>query len=245
MYSKKEKNIIYNALKNLDHGEADLQLLTKVWPTHLLTKKAQRDPKRYAHEVLYALLDKVSREDIRNNRREHKSLKEKENETPDSTGGHVTGTGENGSIKSDEDIEPSGTKSDDETTAAGSDELPSETSPTEQKKEVADQQEKTEADTVSKEADTKIVEQFQEVLTQKEQELEQAEEQVEQVESEKEELQEELDEERKAHEETQAALEEEKKSPETIAPEPEAPKSRRRTSTKTSTGETLPTETSK
>lgn len=76
MYSFKEKKHHFNALRNPDAAEHDLELLEKENPAESQLDTFKRNPKRYADDILYALLDCVSREKIRDNRR---CLMEKEN----------------------------------------------------------------------------------------------------------------------------------------------------------------------
>ncbi|MDD2981481.1 MAG: hypothetical protein PHN80_16140 [Hespellia sp.] len=71
---------------NKDHAEADLRLLQLASPLHFQIKRFSRDPRRYAEEILYALLDLKSQEDIRLNRRQHASDPEKKESDKDSEG---------------------------------------------------------------------------------------------------------------------------------------------------------------
>ncbi len=66
-------------MQNPDFVEADIALLRKVWSSHPLIPKAGRNPVRHANEVLYALLDKSTREEIRLNRREYEQSNSKNN----------------------------------------------------------------------------------------------------------------------------------------------------------------------
>lgn len=76
MYNFKEKKHHFNALRNQDAAGYDLELLEKENPAEPQLETFRRNPKRYADDILYALLDCVSREKIRDNRR---NLMEKEN----------------------------------------------------------------------------------------------------------------------------------------------------------------------
>lgn len=76
MYNFKERKHHFNALRNQDAAGYDLELLEKENPAEPQLETFRRNPKRYADDILYALLDCVSREKIRDNRR---NLMEKEN----------------------------------------------------------------------------------------------------------------------------------------------------------------------
>lgn len=88
MYNFKEKKLHFNALRNPDAAAFDLELLQKVSPAHPKLRTFTRDPKRYADDILYALLDFISREDIRGFRRakQEETLQAKPEETPDDEG---------------------------------------------------------------------------------------------------------------------------------------------------------------
>lgn len=86
MYGFKEKKKIHQEMINKDHAEADLRLLQLASPLHFQIKRFSRDPRRYAEEILYALLDLKSQEDIRLNRRQHTSDPEKKESDKDSEG---------------------------------------------------------------------------------------------------------------------------------------------------------------
>lgn len=70
MYNFKEKKLHFNALRNPDAAIYDLELLRKGcrWLPQLRTYA--RNPKRYADEILYSLLDHTTRENIRAFRRQ-------------------------------------------------------------------------------------------------------------------------------------------------------------------------------
>lgn len=69
MYSFKEKQKHYTELRNPDAAEQDLELLRKKQPELSTVSMFSRNPKRYADDILYALLDVAERDEIRNNRR--------------------------------------------------------------------------------------------------------------------------------------------------------------------------------
>lgn len=69
MYSFKEKKIHFNALLNPDAAKYDLELLTNKQPHLTQLATYSRNPVRYANDILYLLLDNVTREEIRKFRR--------------------------------------------------------------------------------------------------------------------------------------------------------------------------------
>lgn len=69
MYNFKEKKLHFNALRNPDAAVYDLELLRQVRPWLPQLRTYTRDPKRYASEILYSLLDLTTRESIRAFRR--------------------------------------------------------------------------------------------------------------------------------------------------------------------------------
>ena len=81
MISRREKLQLFNKLRGTGHAEADLALLEEVNPRHPKLTRFSRDPKRYADEILYALLDECDEEDIV----DHRICFEKLNENIDNT----------------------------------------------------------------------------------------------------------------------------------------------------------------
>lgn len=69
MYSFKEKKTHFVALRNPDVAQYDLELLAKEVPGFPQLATFSRNPKRYADDILYALLDCATRERIREYRR--------------------------------------------------------------------------------------------------------------------------------------------------------------------------------
>jgi outer membrane biosynthesis protein TonB len=69
MYSTREKLKIHSELLNEEHAGADLDLLRIANPKHPLLERYSRNPDRYFEDILYALLDVATREQIRENRR--------------------------------------------------------------------------------------------------------------------------------------------------------------------------------
>ena len=64
MISRREKLQLFNKLRGVGHAETDLALLEDVNPRHPKLTRFARDPKRYADEILYALLDECDEGDI-------------------------------------------------------------------------------------------------------------------------------------------------------------------------------------
>ena len=81
MISRREKLQLFNKLRGTGHAEADLALLEEVNPRHPKLTRFARDPKRYADEILYALLDECDEGDIV----DHRIYFEKLNENMDDT----------------------------------------------------------------------------------------------------------------------------------------------------------------
>lgn len=87
MYSFKEKKTHFAALRNPDVAQYDLELLAKEIPGFPQLATFSRNPKRYADDILYALLDCATRERIREYRRammakEAEDAGEKKTENP-------------------------------------------------------------------------------------------------------------------------------------------------------------------
>ena len=64
MISRRKKLQLFNKLRSAGHAEADLALLEDVNPRHPKLTRFARDPKRYADEILYALVDECDEGDI-------------------------------------------------------------------------------------------------------------------------------------------------------------------------------------
>ena len=76
MISRREKLQLFNKLRGADYAEADLDLLEDANPRHPKLTRFARDPKRYADEILYALLDECYEEDIVDHRISFEKLNE-------------------------------------------------------------------------------------------------------------------------------------------------------------------------
>lgn len=82
MISRREKLQLFNKLRGTVHAEADLALLEDANPRHPKLTRFARDPKRYADEILYALLDECDEGDIVDHRIYFEKLNENIDDTP-------------------------------------------------------------------------------------------------------------------------------------------------------------------
>ena len=82
MINRREKLQLFNKLRGADHAEADLDLLEDVNPRNPKLTRFARDPKRYADEILYALLDECDEEDIVDHRISFEKLNENIDDAP-------------------------------------------------------------------------------------------------------------------------------------------------------------------
>lgn len=64
----KDKLKLFQRIRNDKYAETDLQLLKAKCPSYLFIPRFERDPKRYANDIQYALLDVVQVEEIIKNR---------------------------------------------------------------------------------------------------------------------------------------------------------------------------------
>ena len=64
----KDKLKLFQRIRNDKYAETDLQLLKAKWPSYLFIPRFERDPKRYAYDIQYALLDVAREEEIIKNR---------------------------------------------------------------------------------------------------------------------------------------------------------------------------------
>lgn len=101
MISRREKLQLFNKLRGAVHAEADLALLEDVNPRHPKLTRFARDPKRYADEILYALLDECDEGDIV----DHRIYFEKLNDT---SAGEEQGPVDGSSDTSTEEETPEG-----------------------------------------------------------------------------------------------------------------------------------------
>ena len=113
MYNFKEKKLHFNALRNPDAAVYDLELLRQVRPWLPQLRTYARDPKRYASDILYSLLDLTTRENIRAFRRHKLDELKAASEVPSTENSPA------GNIPSDEATTADGdTSSSDETTGS-------------------------------------------------------------------------------------------------------------------------------
>ena len=82
MISRREKLQLFNKLRGADHAEADLALLKEVNPRQPKLIRFARDPKRYADEILYAILDECDEEDIVDHRISFEKLNKNIDDAP-------------------------------------------------------------------------------------------------------------------------------------------------------------------
>lgn len=82
MISRREKLQLFNKLRGTVHAEDDLALLEDANPRHPKLTRFARDPKRYADEILYALLDECDEGDIVGHRICFEKLNENIDDTP-------------------------------------------------------------------------------------------------------------------------------------------------------------------
>ena len=82
MISRREKLQLFNKLRGAGHAESDLALLEDVNPRHPKLTRFARDPKRYADEILYALLDECDEGDIVDHRIYFEKLNENIDDIP-------------------------------------------------------------------------------------------------------------------------------------------------------------------
>lgn len=82
MISRREKLQLFNKLRGAGHAEADLALLEDANPRHPKLTRFARDPKRYADEILYALLDECDEGDIVDHRIYFEKLNDNIDDTP-------------------------------------------------------------------------------------------------------------------------------------------------------------------
>lgn len=224
MYNFKEKKLHFNALRNPDAAVYDLQLLRKERPWLPQLRTYGRDPKRYADEILYSLLDHTTRENIRAFRRQKLDELKAVAEVP-GTGSETPPA--NATTATDND-----TTAADETPGAGGETPP--VSETTTDNGIPATNETTSTDTTNSPASEKIEE--------LEQSLEEAEERADEAEQRAEEAEEAQEEAETRAEEAEQALETEKKKEQPVA----APaKSKSTRNTRKSTGTTSSTRKSK
>lgn len=108
MISRREKLQLFNKLRGVGHAEADLALLEDVNPRHAKLTRFSRDPKRYADEILYALLDECDGADIVDHRIYFEKLNENANDASSKTltGAEQNPIGDSSNTLTDENQDP-------------------------------------------------------------------------------------------------------------------------------------------
>nr|DAE83652.1 MAG TPA: hypothetical protein [Caudoviricetes sp.] len=154
MISRREKLQLFNKLRGTVHAEADLALLEDANPLHPKLTRFARDPKRYADEILYALLDECDEGDIVDHRIDFEKLNENIDDTPaDEEQGPADGSS---NTPTGEEQGPEGGSSN---TSAGEEQIPddgsSNTSTEEETPEGENQQESEQPDTADPGEDSK------------------------------------------------------------------------------------------
>lgn len=104
---------LFNKLRGSSHAEADLTLLEDVNPRHAKLTRFSRDPKRYADEILYALLDECDGADIVDHRIYFEKLNENANDASSKTliGAEQNPIGDSSNTLANENQDPLGTSS--------------------------------------------------------------------------------------------------------------------------------------
>lgn len=111
--NRREKLQLFNKLRESSHAEADLALLEDVNPRHAKLTRFSRDPKRYADEILYALLDECDGADIVDHRIYFEKLNENANDASSKTliGAEQNPIGDSSNTLANENQDPLGTSS--------------------------------------------------------------------------------------------------------------------------------------
>ena len=154
MISRREKLQLFNKLRGADHAEADLALLKEVNPRHPKLTRFARDPKRYADEILYALLDECDEEDIVDHRIYFEKLNENIDDAP-ADDKQIPDDGSSNTSDDDKQIPDDGSS---DTSAEGKqipDDGSSNTSTEEENPEGENQQESEQTDTADPGDDSK------------------------------------------------------------------------------------------
>ena len=154
MISRREKLQLFNKLRGAVHAEADLALLEDVNPRHPKLTRFARDPKRYADQILYALLDECDEGDIVDHRIYFEKLNDNIDDTPADDGqGPADGSSNTSTGEGQEPIDGSSN------TSAEEEQIPddgsSNTSAEEETPEGENQQESEQPDTAAPGEDSK------------------------------------------------------------------------------------------
>ena len=246
MYSTKEKMKLLRELYNPEHAEADLLLLREVSPQNDLLKSPIVCAARAAEKILYSLLDHATADRIRLNRRgaevekqPEKKLKnenDKEKQPANTTSGEPTVTEQPEGNTSDNPGEDNPDGDTSKVDVINEEHNPLDNSAVRDIRNDTSEVEEL-ADVVPD--DAKVAQQLQETST----ELEDIKEELESTQAELEETQNELEDTQSELETTKEELEAEKKSEPITKPAPES--SKKKVSTRRSTGKTSSTKTSR
>ncbi len=112
-YSPKERIRLTRSLSNPEAADFDLQLLRKLQPSHSQLSVWSLNPKRYADDILFSLLEVAPAEEIRLNRRACSAVEQPGAETdkvpaesaPDQTDGEANPTAEDSKAESPQEDE--------------------------------------------------------------------------------------------------------------------------------------------
>ena len=112
-YSPKERIRLTRSLSNPEAGAIDLQLLRKLQPSHSHLSVWSLNPKRYADDILFSLLEVAPAEEIRLNRRACSAVEQPGAETDkvpaesalDQTDGEANPTAEDSKAESPQEDE--------------------------------------------------------------------------------------------------------------------------------------------
>jgi len=115
-YSPKERIRLTRSLSNPEAGAIDLQLLSKLQPSHSQLSVWSLNPKRYADDILFSLLEVAPAEEIRLNRRACSVANQPKPETdkvpaesaPDQTDGTANPTAEDSKAEPSPEVEEDG-----------------------------------------------------------------------------------------------------------------------------------------
>lgn len=77
----KDKLKLFNRIRDDKHADADLRLLVAKNPSYPYITRFSRDVRRYAYDILYALLDVASEEEIIENRKPRDGKKKEDKNT--------------------------------------------------------------------------------------------------------------------------------------------------------------------
>lgn len=81
----KDKLKLFNRIRDDKHAGADFRLLVAKVPSYPYITRFSRDVRRYAYDILYALLDVASEEEIVENRKLLDGKKQEKKNTPKKT----------------------------------------------------------------------------------------------------------------------------------------------------------------